>query len=215
MFFSAGQVSKSFSRLKGRKRTDGKTTKTHLEKTSALMCFLAFDATCKITQSEKLDLNPTSDHGKKIRGLIAAEFSKLVLLTGESDNKLQFIELGKVVQQNKSPEVRFSSNFLTVPLKKASEQAAPYSYPNRPRNAEVLKRRSGNGLQVGNGVPRAMVVQPTDAAFRGARGNTIHGSRNTHNAKHRDENLRLHRIFGRLIGRAVHRTFGGALDLKN
>lgn len=138
MYFNEKQVSLSFKRLSARKRCEAKT-KTHLERTSVLMCFLAFDASCKISGSEKLDLDPGTIDGKANRSSIALEFSKLVLLDGALDKQLQVTELGKISGSEKNPEVRFSSNFLTVPLKKASEQTSECHYPKRPSSTRVLK----------------------------------------------------------------------------
>jgi hypothetical protein len=138
MYFKEKQVSISFQRLSARKRSEAKS-KTHLERTSVLMCFLAFDAVCKISGSRKLDLDPSTFDGKKNRTLIALEFSKLVLLDGSNNKHLQVMELGKISGSEKNPEVRFSSNFLTVPLKKASEQTSECHYPKRPRSTRILK----------------------------------------------------------------------------
>jgi hypothetical protein len=150
MYFNEKQLSISFQRLSARKRTDGKKSKTHLERTSALMCFLAFDATCKVTGTEKLDLNPNTVDGKANRSLMAIEFSKLVLLSGNSEQQTQVMELGKIAVNEKNPEVRFSSNFLTVPLKKATGQASECHYPSRPSSTRVLKLgEAATGLQWG------------------------------------------------------------------
>lgn len=118
----------SFKRLASRERTG----KIHKERTSALMIFLAFDATCKFFHVNELDLNPNSNDGKLQRDHIALEYNKLVLLDNSFGNLKHVVELGKIDIGGRNPDSRFSSNFLTVPLKKASEQKEPYAYPRRP-----------------------------------------------------------------------------------
>jgi hypothetical protein len=127
-------VCRSFKRLSSRKRT-GKTPK---ERTSALMYFLSIDATCKHFGLEVLDLNPDSLEGKNSRKQIELEYSKLVLVENINGNTKQVTELGKIDVSGSTPEKRISSNFFTVPLKKASGQSAPYHYPKRP-DAPLLK----------------------------------------------------------------------------
>jgi len=127
-------VSRSFKRLSSRKRTG----KTHLERTSALMYFLAIDATCKHFNVNSLDLNPNSLEGKNNRKQVELEFTKLVLVEKSQDSLKQVIELGKIDIGGTNPEKRISSNFFTVPLKKASGQKEPYYYPRRP-SAPLLK----------------------------------------------------------------------------
>jgi hypothetical protein len=138
MYFSEEQVSISFKRLASRKRTDGQKTKTHLERTSVLMCFLAFDARCKGVNLARLDMNPDKPDGKANREAVALEFTKLVLLDPKPTEIRQVLELGKVVGGGKDPAERFSSNFLTVPLKKATEQTEAFFYPKRPRRAPMI-----------------------------------------------------------------------------
>jgi len=134
LYFSSEQVLRSFERLASRK-SNGKTP---LERTSALMYFFAFDATLRKTGKTLLDLNPKTNDGKENRKSIELEFARLVLLEKTSDFIMQVAELGKATTGGKSPEKRISSNFLTVPLKKASEQSKAYTYPNRP-SAPLIK----------------------------------------------------------------------------
>jgi len=124
----------SFKRLSSRK----KTGKTHLERTSVLMYFLAIDATCKHFGINSLDLNPNSLDGKNNRKQVELEFTKLVLIEKSRESLKQVIELGKIDVGGTNPEKRISSNFFTVPLKKASSQQDPYYYPRRP-SAPLLK----------------------------------------------------------------------------
>lgn len=139
MYFSEEQVSISFQRLASRKRAEGKKTKTHLERTSILMCFLAFDARCKNTNMTRLDMNPDNLDGRGNREAVAIEFSKLVLLDFKPRRLRQVLELGKVSGDGKDPAVRFSSNFLTVPLKKATEQSDEFFYPKRPASSPMIR----------------------------------------------------------------------------
>ena len=150
MYFSEEQVSVSFRRLASRKRTDGQKTKTHLERTSVLMCFLAFDARCKGGNLTRLDMDPDKPDGKANREAVALEFAKLVLLDPKPREIKQVLELGKVVGGGKDPAERFSSNFLTVPLKKATEQAVAFFYPKRPPSAPMIKLgQAATGLKWG------------------------------------------------------------------
>lgn len=150
MYFSEDQVSVSFKRLASRKRTDGKKTKTHLERTSVLMCFLAFDARCKSANLARLDMNPAKPDGKANREAIALEFAKLVLLDPTPRKIKQVLELGKVSGGGKDPAERLSSNFLTVPLKKATEQSGPFFYPKRPPSAPMIRLgQAATGLKWG------------------------------------------------------------------
>jgi hypothetical protein len=133
-YFNSKLVDLSFKRLAPVTNT-GKKPK---ERTSALMYFLAFDAAAKKLDCCPLDLNPRSLDGKNNRQEVELEFVKLVRLKNSSDMKVrQVLVLGKVETGGTAPEKRISSNFLTVPLKKASEAAKVHNYPNRP--APLLK----------------------------------------------------------------------------
>ncbi len=127
-------TSRSFKRLSSRKRI-GKTPK---ERTSVLMFFLSIDAACKHFAVEGLDLNPDSLEGKNNRKQVELEFTKLVLVENDNSTFKQVAELGKIDVGGANPEKRISSNFFTVPLKKASGQTEPYYYPRRP-SAPLLK----------------------------------------------------------------------------
>lgn len=127
-------VCRAFERLSSR-NIGGKV---HLERTSVLMYFLSVDATCQHFGASCLDLNPDSSEGKYNRKQVEIEFTKLVLVESAHDGLKQVNELGKIDIDGTSPEKRISSNFLTVPLKKASSQMEPYYYPRRPK-APVLK----------------------------------------------------------------------------
>lgn len=112
--------------------------KKHLERTSALMYFLAFDAAVKKLNCCPLDLDPKTINGKTNRDIMSLEFVKFVLLKKSSDHKVRQVSaLGQVELGGPEPEKRISSNFFTVPVKKASESAKAYEYPSRP--ASLLK----------------------------------------------------------------------------
>jgi len=144
-YFRPDQVLTSFKRLASRK-SQGKTP---MERTSSLMYFLSFDAVAKKSAKDILDFNPDKSEGKENRKLIELEFRKLVLIKMDESEILQVIELSKISNDSKSPEKRISSNFLTVPLKKASEQAAPYLYPKRPSTPLIKMGQSATGMKWG------------------------------------------------------------------
>lgn len=145
MYFSSDQVHTSFKRLASRKHTG----KTHLERTSCLMYFFAFEAVCKKVNCSLLDLNPDKTEGKNNRKAIELEFTKLVLLQRSPRQIIQVTELGKIDSTGKNPEKRISSNFLTVPLKKATEQSEPYFYPKRPPTPMIKLGKAATGLKWG------------------------------------------------------------------
>ena len=133
-YLNPAVVRESFDRLAS-KTGEGKS---HLERTSAILYFLAFDAACQSTEKVELDLDPERLEGKNNRKQLELEFTKLVLLDTENGQPIQFSEFGKIDTTNIAPEKRISANFLTVPLKKATTQSDPYHYPKRP-NAPLLK----------------------------------------------------------------------------
>lgn len=132
-YLNPNLVKESFVRLSS-KSGEGKS---HLERTSAILYFLAFDAACQSTQKVELDLDPDRLEGRNNRKQLELEFVKLVLLHNLNGNPIQIFEFGKVDYTNISPEKRISANFLTVPLKKATTHTEPYYYPKRP-NAPLL-----------------------------------------------------------------------------
>lgn len=108
--------------------------KIGLERTSALMCFLAFDALLKRTGVRPpLDFDPEASIGNNNRAGLTREFTRLVHLKNGSE-PYHVINLGEIMAGGNSPEKRFSSNFLTVSLKKATTSENPYEYPSRPSN---------------------------------------------------------------------------------
>lgn len=127
-FIHAGQIRASFANL----ATNKAQGKTHRERTSVILYFLAFDATCKRLGLKSLDFNYGKTAGKTSRDYMETEFARLSLVAHHESGTFQITELGKVTLERKSPETRISSNFFTVPLKKASTQNKVYSYPKRP-----------------------------------------------------------------------------------
>lgn len=120
----------SFLRLR-QNETGGKTG---LERTSALMCFLAFDALLKRTGiSPPLDFDPEVSVGNNNRSGLTREFTRLVQLKNGTE-PCHINNLGEVIVGGNPPEKRFSSNFLTVSLKKATTSENVYEYPSRPSN---------------------------------------------------------------------------------
>lgn len=108
------------------------------ERTSALMGFLAFDALLKRTSiTPPVDLDPENGNGKNNRDMLTREFVRLVQLKNGSE--IYHVQnLGVLTKGGTAPEKRFSSNFLTTGMKKATTNATPMEYPGRPRPLLVL-----------------------------------------------------------------------------
>lgn len=107
--------------------------KKSLERTSGLFYFLAFDACSKLKGQDLLDFDPNNDIGKNNRDAITVEFVKLSQLSKSTTGEIRHVsELGSVKIGGKDPAKRISSNFLTIPLKKASMSQEPDGYPKRP-----------------------------------------------------------------------------------
>ena len=122
MYLNSDFVKSAFLRL----RSTSKGGKSHLEKTSALMFFLAFASLSKKEDSRILEFPPKSYARREFEN----EFRKLVSL----ERGAQVVELGAVEYgYAKSPEKRLESNFLTSQLKKASEAGATLGYPQPPK----------------------------------------------------------------------------------
>lgn len=152
MYFAAEQVSVAFDRLSSKRGADGRRTKAYQERTSVLMCFLAFDAICKRSDLNQLDMDPEKLIGKSHRDSVAVEFARLVLLDSKVGRFTQVLELGKISAGGTDPAKRLSSNFLTVPLKKATEQSGVSVYPKRPASTPMIKLgQAATGLKWGMG----------------------------------------------------------------
>lgn len=130
MFLSDSTIENSFEKLQQRV----KGGKKGLECTSALMYFLAFDAIIKSRNVKPpIDFDPDSRDGKLFRQLITVYFAKFVRIRKSADSgDLQITNLGIVDKNGTPPEKRISSNFLTVPLKKAAQAKNALGYPQRP-----------------------------------------------------------------------------------
>lgn len=127
-------VQDAFLRLR-QTRTGGKTG---LERTSALMCFLAFDALLKRTGiTPPVDMDPEVGNGKTNREVLTREFVRLVQLRNGTE-PYHVLNLGEVTVGGNAPEKRFSSNFLTTGMKKATTSQNIFEYPSRPCPLIVL-----------------------------------------------------------------------------
>lgn len=124
MYISGIAEKAAFERLKA-PRQEGKSFQ---EKTSSLMYFLAVDALLKASNSDIIDVPPDS----MARTNLSVQFSRLVLLHKKNNVLQQVVELGLVNQGGKDPEKRISSNFYTVPLKRAVSEPDESPYPKRP-----------------------------------------------------------------------------------
>lgn len=134
LYFSPEFVEQSFKRLTP-VSTAGKKS---LERTSALMYFIAFSATINRLGASSLDMNPRTLEGKNNRQAMELEYVKLVQLKSFDDRVIRHVSvLGKIDIGGKRPEKRISSNFFTVPLTKASKSTTEYDYPSRP--APIMK----------------------------------------------------------------------------
>lgn len=133
-YLNENLIRESFLRLR-QNETGGKTG---LERTSALMCFLAFDALLKRTSmTPPLDFDPEVSIGNTNRAGLTREFARLVQLKNGSDPR-HVLNLGEVTIGGNSPEKRFSSNFLTTGMKKATTSENVFEYPSRPCPLIVL-----------------------------------------------------------------------------
>ena len=127
--FHPSLVQRSFSRL-APICAEGKKTG---ERTSAIFYFLACDAAMKLLGTEALNLDPDSHAGKRNRDAVTVEFARLVMLKKAPSGEIRHVTVfGSVEMGGTDPEKRISSNFLTVPLKKASLARDPEGYPKRP-----------------------------------------------------------------------------------
>jgi len=134
MYLSDDLVETAFKRL-SLKEEGGKVG---VERTSALMYFLAYDAIAKKLQKRSFNLDPNNAEGLNNRKEMELEFERCVLLSRDKNGRIRQVkELGKIEKGGTPPGKRISSNFLTVPLKKASQSSDRSFYPKRP--APVLE----------------------------------------------------------------------------
>jgi len=146
VYLNSKLVESSFRRLAPRDNTG----KKHKERTSALLYFLAFDAAAKKLSCNPLDVNPKTTNGKNNRDAMTLEFAKFVLLQPASDSSIRQVSaLGGVEIGGNDPDKRISSNFFTVPVKKASESAKACNYPNRPAAPLLKMGANATGIKWG------------------------------------------------------------------
>ena len=113
--------------------------KKGLERTSALVVFLAFDALLKRTGvNTPVDLDSENSIGKTNRDIISREFSKLVLIKNIGSEPCHVPNLGEITINGTTPEKRFSANFLTTALKAATTDSKESGYPSRPKPILML-----------------------------------------------------------------------------
>ena len=131
-FIASTVVLNSFRRLAYVPSSDN-ATKTSLERTSSLMYFFAFDIVAKRNHVHILDINLDSFDGKNMRSDFILEYARLVQLKKTPTGELQHVAaLGNVQIGGKPPEGKIRSNFLSVPVDKASIAQDTYAYPRRP-----------------------------------------------------------------------------------
>lgn len=145
MFLNQGLVRDSYQRL-APSLTVGKS---HLERTSCLMYFLASDAVSARSGEQIVDLDPNSETGKASRRLMDAEFSRLVLVSSSKGLYKQVVWLGEVGVSDRSPSMKIASNFYSVPLKNAATSATGYTYPRRPNKPILMMGEASTALKWG------------------------------------------------------------------
>ncbi len=135
MYIADDALRASFDRLLS---SDPKAKKG-LERTSALMYFLAFDALVSrvlASKTDVVDMNPSSANGQYNRNQFVAQYLNLVVISQSPAAHIH--KLGSVTTEGARPDKRISANFLTTPLKRASQAAEPNEYPKRPSPLLVL-----------------------------------------------------------------------------
>ena len=132
VFISPDVVLSSFRRL-AYVPTNSNATKTSLERTSSLMYFFAFDIVAKNNNKSTIDINLESFDGRNTRSQFILEYAKLVQLKNSASGQQQQVAaLGTVQIGGKAPEGKMRSNFLSVPVDKATTAQIDFVYPKRP-----------------------------------------------------------------------------------
>lgn len=110
------------------------TPKRGKERTSCLMYFLAFNKLVARGSTEPILLDPETGPGRQNRREYTKEYAKLVSVgTTENGKELWVDNLGDVNFSGKRQSAnKFSADFLTVPLKRASTAKSPQGHPRRP-----------------------------------------------------------------------------------
>ena len=128
MYFSAKVFNHFFELLQLASNSD--TGKKGGEQTTGLTVFLAVDMYQKFSGNVVLNLNPNNT---EVRQGVTNFFVGLLKITQSDELEYQVNKLGHVNAEKKSNLAKkFSSNFLTTPLKRAAEAANVRSYPSRP-----------------------------------------------------------------------------------
>ena len=110
------------------------TPKRGKERTSCLMYFMAFDSMVAKGRGEPILLDPEIGAGLDNRREFTEAYCHLVSVGCGQDGKEHWVDnLGEVNFSGKRrSDKKFSGDFLTVPLKKASAAALPQDHPRRP-----------------------------------------------------------------------------------
>ncbi|MEH7373268.1 hypothetical protein V7156_28015, partial [Priestia megaterium] len=128
MYFSAKVFNHFFELLQLASNSD--TGKKGGEQTTGLTVFLAVDMYQKFSEDVVLNLNPNNT---EVRQGVTNFFVGLLKITQSDELEYQVNKLGHINAEKKSNLAKkFSSNFLTTPLKRAAEAANVRSYPSRP-----------------------------------------------------------------------------------
>lgn len=124
----------------GRLREIDPKEKRGMERTSCLMYFLAFDEVAANRGEEAILLDPKSAAGLANRQEYAARYSRLVHIGFGLEGEDWFVtNLGSVnTEARRTPDKKLSADFLTVPLKRASQSADPQPHPKRPNPLLLL-----------------------------------------------------------------------------
>lgn len=124
MYFSA-KTFNHFYRLLQMENPKGKTGR---ERTTGLATFLALDKVQKMISEDVINLHPDADQ----RTLFTNAFVEILLIGQKEDFEYQASDLGFIEKSSQTLAKKLSSNFLTVPVKKGSNQTGLYPYPGRP-----------------------------------------------------------------------------------
>jgi AAA domain (dynein-related subfamily) len=142
MFFSPETFATHFPRLVMKDNTG----KKGLEQTTGLATFLAVDMAQKELNKDVLNLHPDS---KDERDKVTNNFVNILFLGTKDGIEIQVNNLGVVKKDSKKLDKKFSSNFLTTPLKRASQVFGTKDYPNRPAPLLTLGIKISEGNEWG------------------------------------------------------------------
>ncbi len=130
MYIHPALVGKTFLRL----LESEPTAKTGVERTTGLFRFLAFDALCKLRGDNALLLDPETGIGHQNREDLITQYTKIALVKLNNDRKEWIVDnLGSCnTDGRRTCNDKVANDFLTTPLKKASESGEVLPYPKRP-----------------------------------------------------------------------------------